>query len=341
MNKSELRELVKQVIKEENDYQQLFKHMLDKSGKSISSMSDDDKKKFFNAVDTAYKAKSEGRLTGYNEAELTDKQKQIDVDKDGEIEGSDLAALRAKNETELTDKQKQIDVDKDGEIEGSDLAKLRSKNEVGTNDWHFKAIMKMYDMAGSYGKKKISAATTSSTNSSKRDIERALRDTDYDEITDISDKLGIKEVFSRIAQKKKVNENLAIGVLSTLAGIIIGKIVFYYIVDLAEKGIKYFQGKSEYKNEVKEILDSISKNKKTISDISKMIDPKTGIDNTTVNRIVELPYVRTQIIKTSDSTNGKLSETELENALKTILLKSWADSSITDKAVEKVKKDLK
>jgi len=30
--------------------------------------------------------------------ELTDKQKQIDVDKDGEIEGSDLAALRAKNE---------------------------------------------------------------------------------------------------------------------------------------------------------------------------------------------------------------------------------------------------
>jgi len=30
---------------------------------------------------------------------------------------------------ELTDKQKKIDVDKDGEIEGSDLAKLRAKNE--------------------------------------------------------------------------------------------------------------------------------------------------------------------------------------------------------------------
>jgi hypothetical protein len=30
-------------------------------------MSDDEKKKFFNAVDTAYKAKSEGRLRGYNE----------------------------------------------------------------------------------------------------------------------------------------------------------------------------------------------------------------------------------------------------------------------------------
>lgn len=98
MKISQLKELVRQVVKEENDYQQLFKHMLDKSGKDISSMSDEDKKKFFNAVDTAYKAKSEGRLRGYNEAELTAGQKKIDVDGDGEIEGSDLAKLRNKNE---------------------------------------------------------------------------------------------------------------------------------------------------------------------------------------------------------------------------------------------------
>ena len=98
MNTSQLKELIRQVVKEENDYQELFKHMLDKSGKSIADMSDEDKKKFFNAVDTAYKAKSEGRLKGYNEAELSPGQKKIDVDKDGEIEGSDLAALRTKKE---------------------------------------------------------------------------------------------------------------------------------------------------------------------------------------------------------------------------------------------------
>lgn len=97
MNINQLKELIKQVVKEENDYQQLFKHMLDKTGKSLPDMSDDEKKAFFNAVDKASKAKSEGRLTGLPE-ELTDKQKQIDVDKDGEIEGSDLAKLRAKNE---------------------------------------------------------------------------------------------------------------------------------------------------------------------------------------------------------------------------------------------------
>jgi hypothetical protein len=68
MNIKQLRELVKQVVSEESDYQQLFKTMLDKSGKDINSMSDDEKKKFFTAVDKAYKAKSEGRLTGYNES---------------------------------------------------------------------------------------------------------------------------------------------------------------------------------------------------------------------------------------------------------------------------------
>jgi hypothetical protein len=99
MKISQLKELIKQTIREENEYQQLFKHMLDKTGKDINSMSDDDKKKFFNAVDTAYKAKSEGRLRGYNEAELTAGQKKIDVDGDGEIEGSDLAKLRSKNES--------------------------------------------------------------------------------------------------------------------------------------------------------------------------------------------------------------------------------------------------
>ena len=73
MTRAEIKEIAKQVYKEEQDYQQLFKTMLDKTGKDISSMNDEEKKKFFNAVDKAYKAKSEGRLTGYNES--VDKKK--------------------------------------------------------------------------------------------------------------------------------------------------------------------------------------------------------------------------------------------------------------------------
>ena len=103
MKTSELKELIRQVVKEESDYQQLFKHMLDRTGKSIPDMSDDEKAKFFQAVDKASKAKSEGRLTGYNEAELSAGQKKIDTDGDGEIEGSDLAALRNKKEENINE----------------------------------------------------------------------------------------------------------------------------------------------------------------------------------------------------------------------------------------------
>ena len=161
MKLNQLKELVRQVVREEEDYQQLFKHMLDKSGKSIPSMSDDDKKKFFNAVDTAYKAKSEGRLTGYNEgvseglskydivSTLTRDKNAYFLSKDGNDWILDITPKAAQQSTfhqkfdvkdmgkghlgmkyklsELTAGQKKIDVDGDGEIEGSDLAALRNK----------------------------------------------------------------------------------------------------------------------------------------------------------------------------------------------------------------------
>jgi hypothetical protein len=95
MNRSELKELIKQVIKEESEYNKLFAHMLRRTHKGLNDMNSIEKSKFFNAVDKAYKAKNEGRLSGYNE-DLTAGQKKIDTDGDGEIEGSDLAALRNK-----------------------------------------------------------------------------------------------------------------------------------------------------------------------------------------------------------------------------------------------------
>lgn len=115
----------------------------------------------------------------------------------------------------------------------------------------------------------------------------------------------------------------------------------YYFYELVKKGMSYFSGKSNYKKEIKGILDSISNNKSVLSDISNLIDPKRGIDSVTADKIVNLPYIRTQIVKTSDSTNGELTETEIENQLKTILVKSWNDAGMTGKVVEKVKNDLK
>lgn len=95
MKLNQLKELIKQVVKEESDYQEMFKTLLDKTGKSLPDMSDSEKVRFFQAVDKATKAKTEGKLKGYSE-DLSAAQKKIDVDGDGEIEGSDLAKLRNK-----------------------------------------------------------------------------------------------------------------------------------------------------------------------------------------------------------------------------------------------------
>jgi hypothetical protein len=129
--------------------------------------------------------------------------------------------------------------------------------------------------------------------------------------------------------------------MTALGAFIVGKIIFYYFWELVDKGMKYFSAKPDYKKPVRDILDSLSNNKRFIDDVTNMIDSKRGIDNSTADKIVKLPYVQTQITKIVDSRNGELEETEIENQLKTIFLKSWGDKSITDRAIEKVKKDIK
>jgi hypothetical protein len=89
ITKERLKELVKEVMTEESEYQAFFQKALDKAGKGINDMNDDEKKAFFNKIDTAWNGKGEK-----NEA-LTGGQKELDVDKDGDIEGDDLADLRA------------------------------------------------------------------------------------------------------------------------------------------------------------------------------------------------------------------------------------------------------
>jgi hypothetical protein len=59
--------------------------------------------------------------------ELSPKQKAIDKNKNGKIDGFDLSHLRKKTE-ELSPKQKALDKNKNGKIDGSDLAKLRNKS---------------------------------------------------------------------------------------------------------------------------------------------------------------------------------------------------------------------
>jgi hypothetical protein len=89
ITRQRLKELVKDVMVEETEYQQFFQKALDKAGKSIPSMSDEEKKAFFDKIDAAWTGKGE------KNEELVGGQKELDVDNDGDIEGDDLADLRA------------------------------------------------------------------------------------------------------------------------------------------------------------------------------------------------------------------------------------------------------
>lgn len=94
ITKETIKNTLRAIMAEETEYQTFFKKALEKAGKSIPSMSDEEKKAFFNKIDAAWDGKGE------KNEELTDKQKQLDIDGDGEIEASDLAALRAGEKVE-------------------------------------------------------------------------------------------------------------------------------------------------------------------------------------------------------------------------------------------------
>jgi hypothetical protein len=86
---------------------------------------------------------------------------------------------------------------------GEDKANPQSVfNEVGPNDWHFKAIMKMWDTAGSFGRKKIGVVVCNDPKADRNDVARKLRNYGYKEVTHVTDKLGLDE-------KKNLNEKLS------------------------------------------------------------------------------------------------------------------------------------
>lgn len=59
ITREQLKNIVREVMTEESEYQTFFKKALEKTGKSIPQMSDEEKKAFFNKIDNAWKGKGE------------------------------------------------------------------------------------------------------------------------------------------------------------------------------------------------------------------------------------------------------------------------------------------
>jgi len=67
-----LKNIVKETMIEESEYQEFFKRALEKAGKSIPQMSDEEKKKFFNKIEKTWKGR--GPKKEISETELEEAQ---------------------------------------------------------------------------------------------------------------------------------------------------------------------------------------------------------------------------------------------------------------------------
>ena len=75
ISRNRLKEIVREVMVEETEYQAFFKKALEKAGKSIPQMSDEEKKAFFNKIDATWKGRGEKREQVAEE--LTAAQKKL------------------------------------------------------------------------------------------------------------------------------------------------------------------------------------------------------------------------------------------------------------------------
>jgi hypothetical protein len=65
--------------------------------------------------------------------------------------------------------------------------------EMGTTDVHFKNILRMYDTGGSFTKKKVAVVVCNDSKATRTEIMDAMREMDYEEISDAQIKLGISK----------------------------------------------------------------------------------------------------------------------------------------------------
>jgi cytidyltransferase-like protein len=82
--------------------------------------------------------------------------------------------------------------------------KEENVNEMGSNDIHFKNIVKYYDKGGPNIKKQVSLVIAGNKYANRNRIVGDLRNMGYEEIRGIEKKLGIEDLF----EKKNLNESL-------------------------------------------------------------------------------------------------------------------------------------
>ena len=79
ITREHLKNIVRETMIEESEYQEFFKRALEKAGKSIPSMSDEEKKAFFNKIEKTWKGRgSKNERFGRGHEGPTFKEEKVD-----------------------------------------------------------------------------------------------------------------------------------------------------------------------------------------------------------------------------------------------------------------------
>jgi hypothetical protein len=115
-----LKTIVKETMIEESEYQEFFKRALEKAGKSIPDMSDEEKKKFFNNIEKTWKGKGakNERFGRGDETELEEAQSPA--------QKAAFAKMLAKKDGKKEDENESVN-----EVSDSEIKKIIKKKEKG------------------------------------------------------------------------------------------------------------------------------------------------------------------------------------------------------------------
>ena len=87
-------------------------------------------------------------------------------------------------------------------------APKKEVTEVSANDWHYKAIMSLWDKGGSFTRKKLGTIICRDPKANRRDIEDELRNSGYDEVTDVTDRLRIEGIIKENEDASNIIKDL-------------------------------------------------------------------------------------------------------------------------------------
>jgi hypothetical protein len=128
---------------------------------------------------------------------LGDERGETKTDADGNVNTDELEPYNPMKYPHQKDAKVAPSTSKEIDSRGlwKPFSQKKEVTEVTTNDWHYKAIMSLWDKGGSFTRKKLASIICKDPKATRRDVEDELRNSDYDEVTDVTDRLRIEGII--------------------------------------------------------------------------------------------------------------------------------------------------